>query len=178
MRPVQPFERVSGDTYPCQNPAKPRVKSHPSLQCHNWPDWVADGAVWSYPVSSHPVSGKGILAIFGVRDRTFGRARGWGNVAKTQRSPDAHSVLSCFFTVINRKPPRAGPRTSHRRVLVPSRNRICFNQIFYIRQISTSWTLERGPCPQLQQSQLAMPLQFLVDRRKVRYFSLRRCRGS
>ena len=29
----------------------------------------------------------------------FGRARGWGNVAKTQRSPDAHSVLSCFFTV-------------------------------------------------------------------------------
>ena len=23
-----------------------------------------------------------------------------------------------------------------------------------------------------------MPLQFLVDRRKVRYFSLRRCRGS
>ena len=37
------------------DPAKPRQargKSHPSLQCHNWPDWVADGAVWSYPVSA------------------------------------------------------------------------------------------------------------------------------
>ena len=43
-------------------PRKPRGKSHPSLQCHNWPDWVADGAVWSYPVSA-----KGILAILGVR---------------------------------------------------------------------------------------------------------------
>ena len=30
-------------------------------------DGVADGAVWSYPVSSHPVSAKGILAILGVR---------------------------------------------------------------------------------------------------------------
>ena len=33
-------------------PRQPRGKSHPSLQCHNWPDWVADGAVWSYPVSA------------------------------------------------------------------------------------------------------------------------------
>ena len=30
-------------------------------------------------------------------------------------------------------------------MLVPSRNRICFNQIF-CTAISTSWTLERGPC--------------------------------
>ena len=37
------------------------------------------------------------------------------------------------------------PAHHHRRVLVPSRNRICFNQIFYTA-ISTSWTLERGPC--------------------------------
>ena len=33
-------------------PRQPRGKSHPSLQCHNWPDWVADGAVWRYPVSA------------------------------------------------------------------------------------------------------------------------------
>ena len=26
-------------------PRQPRGKSHPSLQCHNWPDWVADGEV-------------------------------------------------------------------------------------------------------------------------------------
>ena len=32
-------------------PRQPRGKSHPSLQCHNWADWVADGAVWSHPVS-------------------------------------------------------------------------------------------------------------------------------
>ncbi len=41
-------------------PCQPRGKSHPSLQCHNWPDWVADGAVWSYPVSAgnHQEQGK------------------------------------------------------------------------------------------------------------------------
>ena len=33
-------------------------------------------------------------------------------------------------------------------MLVPSRNRICFNQIF-CTAISTSWTLERGPCRKL-----------------------------
>ena len=33
-------------------PRKPRGKSHPSLQCHNLQDWVADDAVWSYPVSA------------------------------------------------------------------------------------------------------------------------------
>ena len=33
-------------------PRQPRGKSHPSLQCHNLQDWVADGAVWSYPVSA------------------------------------------------------------------------------------------------------------------------------
>ena len=33
-------------------PRQPRVKSHPSLQCHNWADWVADGVVWSYPYRS------------------------------------------------------------------------------------------------------------------------------
>ena len=43
--------------------------------------------------------GKRYFGNFGSQDRTFGRARGWGNVAKTQRSHDAHSVLSCFFTV-------------------------------------------------------------------------------
>ena len=41
-------------------PRQPRGKSHPSLQCHNWPDWVADEAVWSYPVSAgnHEKQGK------------------------------------------------------------------------------------------------------------------------
>ena len=33
-------------------PRQPRRKSHPSLQCHNLQDWVADGAGWSYPVSA------------------------------------------------------------------------------------------------------------------------------
>ena len=33
-------------------PRQPRGKFHPSLQCHNWPDWVADGTVWSDPVSA------------------------------------------------------------------------------------------------------------------------------
>ena len=33
-------------------PRQPRGKSHPSLQCHNLQDWVADEAVWSYPVSA------------------------------------------------------------------------------------------------------------------------------
>ena len=33
-------------------PRQPRGKSHPSLQCRNWADWVAVGAVWSYPVSA------------------------------------------------------------------------------------------------------------------------------
>ena len=36
-------------------PRQPRRKSHPSLQCHNLQDWVADGEVWSYPVSLESV---------------------------------------------------------------------------------------------------------------------------
>ena len=43
-----------------QNPANRAEKSHPSLQCHNWADWVADGAVSSHPVSAgnHQEQGK------------------------------------------------------------------------------------------------------------------------
>ena len=40
-----------------ENPRKPRGKPHPSLQGRNWPDWMADGAVWCYPVS-------GVFAVF------------------------------------------------------------------------------------------------------------------
>ena len=37
---------------PLQNPAGRAENLDPSLQCHNWPDWVTDGTVRSYPVST------------------------------------------------------------------------------------------------------------------------------
>ena len=89
--------------------------------------------------------GKRYFGNFGSQDRTFGRARGWGNVAKTQRSHDAHSVLSCFFySDLTEATTCWSPHISSTGAR-SSRNRSCFNQIFYTA-ISTSWTLERGPC--------------------------------
>ena len=52
MRPLPPSLTRPLVTPTPAKPRQPRGKSHASLQGHNWPDWVADGAVRSYPVST------------------------------------------------------------------------------------------------------------------------------
>ena len=141
-------------------PRQPRGKSHPSLQCHNLQDWVADGAVWSYPVSAkggpafggNPQTEKPVeiqegssFSSFSTRTRgsssfairLFSALSGFNHECQFRSIRFPYSELTAFVTCWSPHALSTGGRSS--------RNRICFNQIFYTA-ISTSWTLERGPC--------------------------------
>ena len=68
---------VSGDTYLCKTPPTARKISPVSAV----PPFAGLGGGWcSLELSG---LGKRYFGNFGSQDRTFGRARGWGNVAKT-----------------------------------------------------------------------------------------------
>ena len=121
-------------------PHKPRGKSHPSLQCHNWPDWVADGAVRSYPVSAK----RYFFSLFSISPPFFAArvVRQCSEYSEKPRCPhrsicflysDLTDAVTCWLTHTS----STGGRSS--------RNRICFNQLFYTA-ISTSLTPERQPC--------------------------------
>ena len=141
-------------------PRQPRGKSHPSLQCHNLQDWVADGAVWSYPVSAkggpafggNPQTEKPVeiqegssFSSFSTRTRgsssfairLFSALSGFNHECQRRSIRFLYSELTAFVTCWSPHASSTGGRSS--------RNRICFNEIFYTA-ISTSWTPERGPC--------------------------------
>ena len=141
-------------------PRKPRGKSHPSLQCHNLQDWVADGCRlelsglgkrWSSfwrKSSNRKASGdsggfefRAFIdfsdAYTGFAKRLFYALSGFNHDANFVPSSSPTSDLTAAVTCWSPHALSTGGRSS--------RNRSCFNQIFYTA-ISTSWTLERGPC--------------------------------
>ena len=121
---------------------------------------MADGAVWSYPVSAkggpafggNPQTEKPVeiqegssFSSFSTRTRgsssfairLFSALSGFNHECQRRSIRFSYSDLTAFITCWSPHASSTGGRSS--------RNRICFNQIFYTA-ISTSWTLERGPC--------------------------------
>ena len=121
---------------------------------------MADGAVWSYPVSAkggpafggNPQTEKPVeiqevssFSSFSTRTRgsssfairLFSALSGFNHECQRRSILFSYSELTAFVTCWSPHASSTGGRSS--------RNRICFNQIFYTA-ISTSWTPERGPC--------------------------------
>ena len=79
-----------------------------------------------------PYTGSSSFAI-----RLFSALSGFNHECQRRSIRFPYSELTAFVTCWSPHASSTGGRSS--------RNRICFNQIFYTA-ISTSWTLERGPC--------------------------------
>ena len=119
---------------------------------------MADGAGWSYPVSAkggpafggNPQTEKPVeiqegssFSSFSTRTRgsssfairLFSALSGFNHQCQRRSIRFPYSELTAFVTCWSPHASSTGGRSS--------RNRICFNQIFYTA-ISTSWTPERG----------------------------------